>query len=49
LGLQIILLHDLREGRNMVWSSGGNHYVSAVDIRAQIDAALKANEDYRAR
>jgi hypothetical protein len=46
LGMQILLLHDLREGRPMVWAqpmrgdAGGS-----VDIAAQIQTAIdKARE-----
>jgi hypothetical protein len=53
LGLQIILLHDLRDGRNMAWSvpmKEEEGVGARVDIRGQIESALdKAHEDHRAR
>jgi hypothetical protein len=42
LGMQIILLHDLREGRPMVWSQPmrGDAGRASVDIAAQIQTAI---------
>ena len=49
MGLQIILLHDLREGRSMVWSRElGDEAQDEVDIFAEMQATLaKADENHR--
>jgi hypothetical protein len=52
-GLQIILLHDLREGLTRVWSAPMREdgpQPGRVDIRSQIAKALAADhEDHSAR
>jgi hypothetical protein len=45
LGLQIILLHELREGRNMVWSCNlDEEDESRVDIFDQMQATLAKSQ-----
>lgn len=47
MGLQILLLHDLRDGRNMVWATEMDDE-EKVDIFAEMQATLaKADASYR--